>query len=46
MEREILLGKKEGARARRTQRIKYMDALLKQLGDGQRMVDLGTPAYD
>lgn len=40
LERTCLLGRVEGTRSRGRQRIKYMDALLAQLGDGWRVVDL------
>ena len=40
LERNCLLGKVEGTRSRGRQRIKYMDAVLAQLGEGWRVVDL------
>ena len=46
LERECLLGKIEGKRARGRQRIKFMDALLKEIAYGQRVVDLVRLADD
>lgn len=46
LERECLLGKIEGTRARGRQRIKFMDAILMELGDGRRVVDLVRLADD
>lgn len=46
LERNCLLGRVEGTRSRGRQRIKYMDALLEQLGDGRRVVDLVRLADD
>ena len=40
LERNCLLGRVEGTRSRGRQVIKYMNALLAQLGDGWRVVDL------
>ena len=40
LERNCLLGRVEGTRSRGRQRIKYMNALLAQLGDGWRVVVL------
>ena len=42
MERECQQGKIEGTRARGRQRITFMDALLKELEDGQTVMDLVT----
>ncbi len=46
LEKNYLLGRVEGRRAGGRQRIKYMDALLAQLEDGRRVVDLVRLAED
>lgn len=46
LERECFLWKIGGTRARGMQRMKFIDALLKQLGDEQRVSDLVRLAYE